>query len=143
MYNNRGQFSRYYGADELSVTLIVSGVLLILAYPCFTLFYLRIAFILVGVCLILWALYRAFSSQIGRRRAENDKFIAFFSSTSSEEKKRRKEEEKAKKAKRKQDEKTYAYFFCPKCRKELRVPRGKGKIRIKCPNCCHEFIRKS
>ncbi len=143
MYNNRGQFSRYYGFDELSITLIVVGVLLILAYPCFKLFYIAIAFAVAGTGLIIWALYRAFSAQIGRRREENDKFVAFFSSTSAEEKKRHKEEEKAKKAKRKEDEKTYAYFFCPKCRKELRVPRGKGKIKIKCPNCAHEFIRKS
>ena len=143
MYNNRGQFSRYYGFDELSVTLIVLGILLILAYPCFTLLYISIACATLGACLIVWALYRAFSSQIGRRRAENDKFVATFSSTSAEEKKRRKEEEKERKAKRKEDEKIYAYFFCPKCRKELRVPRGKGKIKIKCPNCAHEFIRKS
>lgn len=143
MNNYRGQFSGRYGADELSVTLIVTGILALLAYPIFTLEYLRIIFIALGSVLIAIAVFRSLSTNIAKRRYENDSFLSFFKESSKEEKKRIKEEEKAKKAKRKEDEKVYAYFHCPKCRKELRVPRGKGKIRIKCPNCSEEFIRKT
>lgn len=143
MNNYRGQFSGHYGADELSVTLIVTGILSLLAYPIFTADYLRLIFIALGAVLIVIAIFRSLSTNIAKRRYENDSFLSFFKESSKEEKKRMKEEEKAKKAKRKEDEKVYAYFHCPKCRKELRVPRGKGKIRIKCPNCSEEFIRKT
>ena len=34
-------------------------------------------------------------------------------------------------------------FRCPKCRAKVRVPKGKGKIRITCPKCRHEFIKKT
>lgn len=141
-YSNN-QFSRRYGADELSVTLIITGILLLLAYPIFTIYYIEWTLIVLGVLSIGWALYRSFSTNIAKRRRENDSFLLFFRGSSREEKKRRKEEEKARKAKRKEDERVYAYFFCPRCRKELRVPRGKGKIRIKCPHCSEEFIRKT
>ncbi len=37
----------------------------------------------------------------------------------------------------------YKIYKCPKCRQKLRVPRGKGKIRISCRRCQYEFIRKT
>lgn len=143
MRNNNNPFTRRYGADELSVTLIITGILLILAYPISNRIYIQSILIAAGLGLIIWALYRSFSTNIAKRRIENDGFLDFFKAKSSEERKREKEEAKEKKRQRKESEKIYAYFFCPKCRKELRVPRNKGKIRIKCPNCGQEFIRKT
>ena len=35
----------------------------------------------------------------------------------------------------------YKFFRCPQCRTLLRVPRGKGKIRIVCRKCGNSFIR--
>ncbi|MBR1892605.1 MAG: hypothetical protein IJ815_03620 [Lachnospiraceae bacterium] len=37
----------------------------------------------------------------------------------------------------------YRIFICPKCRQKIRVPKGKGKIAIKCPKCSKEFIKKT
>ena len=37
----------------------------------------------------------------------------------------------------------HRYYDCPRCRQPVRVPRGKGKISIKCPRCQERFIRKS
>ena len=34
-------------------------------------------------------------------------------------------------------------YKCPSCKQRIRVPRGKGKIAITCPQCRTEFIRKS
>lgn len=143
MNYNRQFNSGRNGADELSVTLIVAGILLILAYPVFTLLYLKVIFAVAGVALIALAVLRALSTNVGKRRAENDRFTNFFKHTGSEERRREREEKKARKAKRKENEKIYAYFFCPKCKKELRVPRGRGKIKITCPNCSEQFIRKT
>ncbi len=143
MNNYRPFNSNHSGADELSVTLIIAGILLILAYPIFTLSYLRIAFIALGVILIALALMRALSTNIAKRRNENDTFLSIFGGGNSEERRREREEKRKRRQKRKENEKIYAYFFCPKCKKELRVPRGKGKIKITCPNCGNQFIRKT
>lgn len=143
MNNYRPFNSNHSGADELSVTLIVVGILLILAYPIFTLDYVRMIFIAAGVILIVLALMRSLSTNVAKRRHENDTFLSIFGGTGSDERRREKEEKKARKQRRKENEKIYAYFFCPKCRKELRVPRGKGKIKITCPNCGEQFVRKT
>ncbi len=37
----------------------------------------------------------------------------------------------------------YKYFICPQCAKRLRVPRGKGRIRVTCTNCGNVFETKS
>lgn len=41
------------------------------------------------------------------------------------------------------DRKNYIYFKCKNCKQELRIPRGKGKIKVICPHCKHEEIKKS
>ena len=42
-----------------------------------------------------------------------------------------------------QDHRRYKYFLCPQCAQRLRVPRGKGKIRITCTHCGNKFDAKS
>jgi glutaredoxin 3 len=32
---------------------------------------------------------------------------------------------------------------CPNCRQSLRLPRGKGKLKITCPRCRHEMVRET
>ena len=39
--------------------------------------------------------------------------------------------------------KDYRFFSCPSCRTTLRVPRGKGQIKIVCRKCGTSFVRKS
>ena len=131
-YNRRPFFTGRYGADELSVTLGVLGILCYLAYPIFDEKYIQAIFVIVAIALVALVVFRSLSSNIEKRRKENEVFLSLFRSESKGEKKRRKEEEK-----------TYAFFRCPKCKKELRVPKNKGKIRIKCPNCGEQFIRRT
>ena len=127
-------FSGRNGADELSVTLVVISVIVFLAAPIFDEKYIQGIFLLLGGILFVLGLLRSLSTNIGKRRHENQVFLDLFRTETKEEKERRKREE---------EEKTHAFFRCPQCGKELRVPKGKGKIKIRCPNCSHEFIRKS
>ena len=143
-------FSGRNGADELSVTLVVISVIVFLAAPLFDEKYIQGIFLLLGGILFVLGLLRSLSTNIGKRRHENQVFLDLFRSETKEEKERRKREEeekrereKLRKERRKEEEKTHAFFRCPQCGKELRVPKGKGKIKIRCPNCSHEFIRKS
>lgn len=32
-------------------------------------------------------------------------------------------------------------FPCPSCGRSLRAPAGKGRLRITCPDCGHQFVR--
>ena len=37
----------------------------------------------------------------------------------------------------------HRYFACPQCGQTVRVPRGKGTIKIRCPKCRTQFEKKS
>ena len=129
-----------YGADELNRFLTVCGWVLLL-----------IGFVLSGIdnkvtlivgsvlvtlswALLIYSLFRTFSKRTQARASENyryfvckNKVLGWF--------RRRKA--------RWQDRKTHRYFRCPQCRATVRVPKGKGKIRITCPKCRHQFVKKS
>lgn len=44
---------------------------------------------------------------------------------------------------RKRQKNLYCFFKCPQCGMVLRVPKGKGHIRITCKRCSHVFERNS
>ncbi|MBO5769881.1 MAG: hypothetical protein J6R23_01330, partial [Spirochaetales bacterium] len=109
----------------------------------------EVQFGLLAAALLLAALsvFRMFSRNIAKRRNENEAFLKIFSSKKRKErrleKKNAKLAKKERKARRKEDLKTHVYYKCPECNTELRVPRGKGKIRITCPKCSTQFIKKT
>ncbi len=39
--------------------------------------------------------------------------------------------------------KDYKFFRCPSCHTMLRVPKGKGKVRVVCRKCGTSFIKKT
>ena len=39
--------------------------------------------------------------------------------------------------------KDFRFFSCPSCRTNLRVPKGRGKIKIVCRKCGTSFVRKT
>lgn len=90
---------------------------------------------IIGLALFLIVLvnFRAYSKNLKKRRAENRKFLDAIAPLS-----------RALRIGKSQarDRKTHRYISCPHCRNILRVPRGKGKIRVTCPKCRNQFEKR-
>ena len=71
---------------------------------------------------LIWSLFRMYSRNIEARRRENAAFQRFFTRLRDRQNR---------------------YFTCPRCRQVVRVPRGKGRINIRCPKCGEQFVRKT
>ncbi|MCI9435604.1 MAG: hypothetical protein HFH85_00275 [Lachnospiraceae bacterium] len=118
-----------YGNDNFNQFLLaVAFVSLLISFFGGGLFYL------VATVVMVYAYFRMFSRNISKRSAENQQFLkqklkvrAFFT----------------KKKKELAERKVYHIYRCPNCRQKIRIPRGKGKIAIRCRKCGNEFIKKS
>ena len=84
--------------------------------------------------MVLWALFRVFSRNLEKRRAENAAFLQKFWWPLKR---------KLSSGKQQRMDKEHKYFTCPNCKTVCRVPVGKGKIVITCPKCRHEIRGKS
>jgi len=116
-----------YGPDHLSIALIILAFILSLLNA--ILWHTPLLYISYFVFAL--TIYRMLSRNITRRRAENDKFIRYWWPIRT----------KIKKIIQKiKDKRKYKYFKCPTCKSKLRVPKGKGKIRITCPRCWEWLI---
>ncbi len=119
-----------YGADQLSLALLVMAVVLSITVRIIGIPYLSlIVYIPLGLCI-----FRMLSKNIKRRSMENYKFYMLTS---------RVRRWFGKIQRRMAESKTHRFFKCPDCKAELRLPKGKGKIVITCPKCRHEFMRKT
>ena len=87
-----------------------------------------------GWAALIYSYYRIFSRNIPRRAAENRWFLAQRYAV---------QQRFAGARTRFAHRKVYRYFRCPRCRQQLRVPRGRGRISITCPKCGTSFIKKS
>ena len=111
--------NRRNGLDALSFTLVMIALVLAVLTSVIDDDLIKLVPGALSMALIILALLRMLSTNTARRRYENDRFISFF----------------------KKD--PYKRFSCPRCKTLCRVPRGKGKIKIKCPSCGEEFIRRT
>ena len=116
-----------YGPDHLSIAMIVTSFVLSVLYA--ILWYIPL--LLISYTIFGLTVFRMLSRNMYRRRAENDKFIRFWWPVKTKIKKI---------IKAIKDKRKYKYYKCPSCKTTLRVPRGKGKIRITCPKCWEWLI---
>ena len=113
-----------YGSDKLNVTLLGFGVVLMLLGSVLgrRSTGLGSLFTLLSYAVLFWCIFRMYSRNITARRKENSAFLNFFAHLKDKE---------------------HRYFHCPQCRQTVRVPRGRGKINIRCPRCNRQFIKKT
>lgn len=131
------KFARFmygrYGMDELSRFLTYIGLILLLL-SVFLSQTVRIVALFIAVLMVGATYFRTFSKKLEKRRAENIKFVAWKKPMSDRMKLRRDMWTQRK---------TYKFFKCPSCKSVLRVPKGKGKIRVVCKKCGTAFEKKT
>ena len=119
-----------YGADQMGQMLsAVSMVFLIIS-----LFSRNQAWFLLALIGIVYNYFRMFSKNISKRYAENQKYLTMTAGI-----RRKLASWKSQFAQRK----IYHIYRCPGCKQKIRVPRGRGKIEIRCPKCNTRFVKKS
>lgn len=120
-----------YGTDQLNNLLLLSAVALSLVNMVLSLFLyenriftsiISPAVYVLIVGLLGLNLFRALSRNIYKRQQENRRFRNFLG--------------------RLKDRK-HRYYRCPECHQKVRVPKGKGRINIRCPKCGNKFLRKT
>lgn len=118
-----------YGNDRFNQFLMIIALLCIVLS-----FWGGGFFYFLAVAAMVYVYFRMFSKNIGKRAEENQKYLKYelkvkgwFQKTKRELKQR----------------KDYHIYRCPNCKQKIRVPRGKGKIAIRCRKCNHEFIKRS
>ena len=132
--NLRDKFRRFmigrYGSDELNRFLL----LLTIAFIVMNWFVSSELWFALEVVCVVFLYYRMFSRDINRRFRENQRYLTYqFKVT---------ERFKGLKYRFKEGRK-YKIFKCPGCGQKIRIPRGHGKISIRCRKCGHEFMGRS
>lgn len=87
-----------------------------------------------AIAVLIYDYFRVFSRNLSKRREENAKYYQYRMKVINgfrDWKDRRRQS------------RDFKFFRCPSCRAMLRVPRGKGKIRVTCRKCGTAFERKT
>ena len=124
------------GTDQLNWAILVMYLVLWVIRILVSALDVTVAAMIIDVIMFLLAvvlLWRTFSRNLAKRRAENQRFINWWWPI-----KNRFAAAKARKA-----DKAHKYFTCKNCKTLCRVPAGKGKIVITCPKCGHKIEGKS
>ena len=119
-----------YGSDTLNRTLWITGLIIILL-AAFLPDVPALIGELLGLALLVWGYYRMFSRNISKRYSENQRFLQWVRTYCQQP------------WARLRGSRQFRYFACPQCHTKVRVPRGKGKVRIRCPKCGEAFEKKA
>lgn len=111
-----------YGSDKLNLTLLGISLFLCLVASFIPYNIVKLIFTILSYILMIWAIFRMLSRKTYKRYLENRKFLQFLDRIR---------------------DRDHRYYDCPRCRQQVRVPKGKGKIAISCPKCREKFIKKT
>ena len=111
-----------YGTDKLNMAILCAGLgcsFLSMLLPFAT---VKLAMTTLSYVCMFYAIFRTLSRNVYKRYEENRKFLLLF---------------------QKLKDKDHRYYNCPRCRQQVRVPKGKGKISITCPKCQEKFVKQT
>ena len=118
------------GADQLSMAMLIAGIVLSLLTTI-----TRLAvFNVLGLIVLILTIFRMFSRNLEKRRAENQKFVNFRANFGTNSKQL---------MNRLKNMKKYKYFKCPQCGARLRLPRKVGEVTVTCGKCKNQFKQKA
>lgn len=138
LYRVSGALARFMygrnGTDQLNMALLVVYlVVLLLEAFLGRRFAVRVVLDVVTVALAALVLFRTFSRNLTKRRAENERFLGWWLPV----------KQRVSGARQRRLDKEHKYFTCKNCKTICRVPAGKGRIEITCPKCGGKIIGKS
>lgn len=122
-----------YGSDQLNLFLLVLCLICWLLCSFIKVTVVDQVLSVIGYVLIIFSLYRSFSRNYDRRRAENAKFLSITAPITR----------RVRRVRTQSMDRDHKYFRCPNCGQLLRVPKGKGRISISCRNCGASFEKKT
>ena len=111
-----------YGSDKLNTALIWTAFGAFLLSSLIPVTVVRLVLLPVYYILLGIAVFRMLSRNTYKRYRENCRYLRLVEQLKDRE---------------------HKYYDCPRCRQPVRVPRGKGKIAIRCPKCQEKFIRRT
>ena len=119
-----------YGVDQLSRFLSFVALALIVL----NLFFRSSVLWILGLAVLVLTYVRMFSKNYEKRRKENERYLQLKYKLTSGFRNWND---------RRKQSRDYVFFRCPSCHAMLRVPRGKGKIRVTCRKCGNAFEKKT
>lgn len=119
-----------YGVDQLSRFLSFVALALIVL----NLFFRSSVLWILGLAVLVLTYVRMFSKNFEKRRKENERYLQLKYKLTSGFRNWND---------RRKQSRDYVFFRCPSCHAMLRVPRGKGKIRVTCRKCGNAFEKKT
>ena len=119
-----------YGVDQFGRFLSgLTMVLLILSL--FSGF--RLCYVL-ALASLIYSYFPMFSRNAAKRYAENQKYLPYTAGVRRALGKKRNELVQSR---------THHIYRCPSCRQKIRIPRGRGRVEVRCPKCNTTFVKKS
>ena len=133
LYNSRQRTARFMagrnGNDALNRFLLVCDLILLLLSSL-----LRGPFFLLALALLGYIYFRMLSRSVYKRQDENGRYLRA---------KYKLQSRLRLVGERWKQRRDYKFFVCPSCHATLRVPKGRGKIKIVCRKCGTSFTGKS
>ncbi len=120
-----------FNIDEYGIFLVWMGIIFsLISYFAKSTFLNSLAAIV-----FIYAVFRFFSRNFAKRSIENARFKQGFLNPIKKSLKGFKRDTVG--------DKDYKYVECPSCKQKLRIPKKKGKIKVRCPKCGNKFDARS
>lgn len=128
------------GSDDLGRASLIAAMILLAISLVFNFIDYSISwtFSTISLVFIIYSFFRMVSPNLEARRRENAGWVKAWTRVSLPVKRFR-----TRCVEWKRYHKDYRIYTCEKCGQSLRVPKGKGKVKVTCPKCRTSFVKKS